>query len=122
MMRRGGEWRRMLAPAIAGWCCVTVSIMHMSPAQDNPGERGRQVFLASRCSTCHSVEAAGIPKKPKQKNPDLSAAGDSVDAAQWRKFLRREAARNGRLHLAPWNGTDADLDSLATWIGSLRSK
>lgn len=107
---------------LSGGCCALLSLVHMLSAQGLPGEQGRKVFLAARCSTCHSVEAAGIPRKPKQKNPDLSAAGDSVDASQWRKFLRQEAARNGRLHLAPWNGTDADLDSLATWIGSLRSK
>ncbi|MEK6649944.1 MAG: c-type cytochrome [Bacteroidota bacterium] len=101
---------------------MSAIIVELAVSQEKPVERGKAVFIASKCGTCHSVEAADIPRKPKQRNPDLSTAGDSADATYWQAYLRRQRERNGRTHLGPWSGSDADLDSLSHWIGSLRSR
>ena len=110
----GTTWKLLL---------LVMSAVLVEPAgsQEKPMERGKAVFIANKCTTCHSVEAAQIPRKPKQRNPDLSTAGDSADATYWRAYLRRQRERNGRTHLGPWSGSDADLDSLSHWIGSLQS-
>ena len=80
---------------------------------------GKAVFVAQKCSTCHSVSTAGIAattKSDKMKGPDLVGLAASHDAAAIRAYLKKEGKIDDKAHRTAFKGTDAELDALVAWL------
>jgi mono/diheme cytochrome c family protein len=85
---------------------------------------GKELFVAGKCVKCHSIESQGVAGKPKageeDKIKDLSKVGNERTADWIQKFLRKEADIEGKKHKQKYRGSDADLQTLATWLASLK--
>lgn len=100
--------------------CFLVSSLLL--AQESKTEDpGKKAFLDNKCNMCHSVSSEGIEKKTAaSKTPDLSGIGAKQNAEFFVKFLKKEADMNGKKHSKSWAGKDADLQSIAKWLESLK--
>jgi mono/diheme cytochrome c family protein len=85
---------------------------------------GKELFVAGKCQRCHSIEAQGVAAKPKEGDEDevhdLSKVGNDHSAAWIQKFLRKQETLEGKKHKQKYRGSDADLETLATWLASLK--
>jgi mono/diheme cytochrome c family protein len=85
---------------------------------------GKELFVAGKCVRCHSIESQGVAAKPKEGEEkdvhDLSKVGADHDAAWIQKFLRKQETLDGKKHKQKYRGSDADLETLATWLASLK--
>ena len=89
---------------------------------------GKQLFVANKCNTCHTIQAAGIEKKKAEasdedakeksdkKSPDLSSVGLERKADWMAKFLMKTEAIKGEKHPRRFRGTEADLKVLSAWL------
>jgi mono/diheme cytochrome c family protein len=83
----------------------------------------KELFVASKCVRCHSIELQGVAATPKAGDEDevhdLSKVG-SEHAADWiQKFLSKQVDLDGKKHKQKFRGSEADLQTLATWLASL---
>jgi mono/diheme cytochrome c family protein len=82
---------------------------------------GKDLFVANKCNVCHGISAQGIAKTmAASKAPDLSKAGKSANAATLKAYLMKTAQINGKNHSKKWAGSDADLQTVANWLASLK--
>ena len=65
---------------------------------------------------CHSVSSAGITPTSKIKAPDLAGLASKEDPAFLTKFLKKAADKNGKKHMKPFTGSDAELGALVAWL------
>ena len=83
----------------------------------------KELFVASKCVKCHSIDAQGVAATPKagdeDKVHDLSKVGAERTAEWIQKFLRKQEDIKGKKHKLKFRGSDADLEALATWLASL---
>ena len=83
----------------------------------------KELFEASKCVKCHSIESQGVAAKPKEGDEDdvhdLSKVGTEHTAEWIQKFLRKQETLEGKKHKQKFRGSDADLETLATWLASL---
>ena len=83
----------------------------------------KELFVASKCVKCHSIESQGVAATPKAGDEgevkDLSKVGNERTADWIQKFLRKQADIEGKKHKLKFRGSDADLETLATWLASL---
>ncbi len=78
---------------------------------------GKAIFLANKCNTCHSVSSADIKATLKtSKAPDLTGVASKEDASFLAKFLRKKEARNGKMHMKAFTGTDEEIGALISWL------
>jgi mono/diheme cytochrome c family protein len=77
---------------------------------------GKEIFLAQKCNVCHAVSSAGITATGKIKAPDLTGLASKEDPAWIGKFLKKQADKNGKKHIKPFTGSDADLATLVSWL------
>jgi mono/diheme cytochrome c family protein len=119
--------KSMLLFAILG---LTVGVLAARTATAAPrpaepaagGADGKAVFLAQKCSLCHSVQSAGIDRTVKSsKAPDLSNVGGEKDAAWIGKFLKKEVELNGKPHQKTFKGSDAEFNALVAWLSQLKA-
>ncbi|TNF33869.1 MAG: c-type cytochrome [Deltaproteobacteria bacterium] len=87
---------------------------------------GPDVFKAENCTKCHSVAAEGIEAAKKPYQRDLSAAGAEHDAAWLAKYIKKEVgipnkAGEEKMHKGKFNGSDADLGVLTSWLAGLKT-
>lgn len=100
---------------------------------------GKDLFLAAKCNTCHSVTAAGIDKKKpteaeaaeaakaekadkdEKKPPDLSSVGLDKKADWIAKFLTKKETLDGEKHKKLYKGTDEELKTLSAWLESQKA-
>jgi len=87
----------------------------MNP-QDEPA--GKQIFIDSKCTTCHSVQSAGIVKGKK----DLSEVGNALTAEQLTNYLTKKEKINDKLHMVAFKGDEKQLAQLTEWLASLKSE
>jgi len=84
----------------------------------------QELFVAGKCQRCHSIESQGIAAKPKEGDEDevhdLSKVGGERTAEWIQKFLRKQETLEGKKHKQKYRGSDADLETLATWLASLK--
>lgn len=87
---------------------------------------GFTAFVDLKCSICHSIESQAIERKSKSektKGPDLSTIGATHDAAWLAKFLRKEVTNeNGKKHEKDFRGTPEQLQQIAQFLASLKTK
>lgn len=76
---------------------------------------GKEVFLAQRCDTCHSVSTAGIEAKT-ASGGDLAGAGQRLDRATVEGVLRGEEMTGGTRHSKRFSGSQEELDALIDWL------
>ena len=84
----------------------------------------KELFTSSKCVRCHSVESQGVAATPKageeDEVKDLSKVGSERTADWIAKFLRKEVDLDGKKHKLKFRGSDADLQTLANWLASLK--
>jgi len=88
-------------------------------AEDAPKD-GKTIFTESKCTMCHSIKALTI--ETKGKAPDLSLVGDKHNAEFITKFLKKEEKMNDKNHPIAFKGEAKDLETLATWLESLKTE
>ena len=77
---------------------------------------GRNVFVSGACSACHTVKAAGLTREGPAVGPDLSQTGKRFDRGGLDAWVRKGAARNGKVHAFRFAGTEADWLALSRWL------
>jgi mono/diheme cytochrome c family protein len=82
------------------------------------------LFVSAKCVKCHSVESQGIAARPQEDDEgeidDLSKVGAERTAEWIEKYLRKEADLDGKKHVQKFRGSDADLETLASWLATLK--
>ena len=114
--------RILVGIAIAALGAVTIGAANVGTASD-----GKTIFLESKCQNCHSIESQGIKRasEPKPGDPvpsDLSGAGLKHNASWITDWLNKEVELDGKKHLKKFKGSAADLQTLSTWLSSLKKK
>jgi mono/diheme cytochrome c family protein len=79
-------------------------------------KEGKEIFTANKCTTCHSIDAAGV-KGGKKK--DLSVATMKEDALE--KYVMQETKLNDKKHPFPFKGSKEDLTVMAKWLASMKA-
>ena len=96
---------------------VLLAVLYSGPAAGQAKLDGKAIFLAQKCNMCHSVPTAGIEKTMKSEKmagPDLVNLKE--DAATLTKYIRKEAAINGKKHTKAFTGSDEELGALVAWL------
>lgn len=127
-----GEMKRSFAATLVGALAFGLmpGALAAAPEKGKAGEAalsGKAVFLKKKCNICHSVSSASIvatAEKWKKMDLDLtkSARKDPGFSTKLASYLRRKAKRNGRAHLAPFKGSDEELQALVDWLVSLKAR
>ena len=82
---------------------------------------GQTVFMAQKCTMCHSVQSQQVAQTSKMAGSDLSTVGAKRDAAWLTQYLKKEVAgAEGKKHGKEWKGTPAELEQLTKWLASLK--
>lgn len=84
--------------------------------------KGKDIFLSSKCNMCHTVESAKIEKTGKSKAPDLSAAGADHDAKFFEAYLAKKESKNDKKHPVAFKGEPKDLTELAAWLAAMKKE
>lgn len=88
---------------------LLLAVFYAGPAV---GADGKALFLAQKCDMCHSVSAAGITAKTDKS--DLSKSKGDVE---WvKKYVTKQADKDGKKHMKEFKGTVEELDALAGWL------
>lgn len=77
--------------------------------------RGQGVFKDQGCYGCHTVGKTGTPIAT-----DLSRIGAKHDEAYLGRWLRDPAQQKPRQHMPKLQLTEAEVQALAAYLGSLR--
>lgn len=123
----------MVLATLVGTMLCGVAFADQPAAADSKAKpsEGQAVFTKYKCSSCHSIEAAGIKKKPIEgeeaetegaKPPDLSGVGVERDAAWMTKFLSKEEKIEGKVHPKKFRGTPAEFQKLTAWLATLKDE
>jgi mono/diheme cytochrome c family protein len=86
---------------------------------------GKEIFLAQKCSLCHSVSSAGIErtvKSEKVAGPDLTDLAAKENPAALAKFLRKEGEINGKKHGKGFTGSEEELTAMISWLQQQKKK
>jgi hypothetical protein len=127
-MTRTGKLTLVFAILAAGAGIATAQ-------EEKKAPDGKDLFLAAKCNTCHSVTAAGIekkkptaeeaaqeakekPAKDEKKPPDLSSIGLDKKADWIAKFITKKETLDGEKHKKMYKGTDEDQKTLSTWLAA----
>lgn len=112
-----------LAAAAAAFAVLTSVALPAGGAEGgNEEDAARELFVQThRCSTCHSVAAAGIDRKS-DKIVGVDLGGFVTDEPdRLSAYLRKEEARDGEDHKKTFKGTDEELQAILDWLGSLEA-
>jgi mono/diheme cytochrome c family protein len=97
---------------------VLLVVVGVVIAQSQSGsiiERGEAAFKNNGCYGCHIIGKAGTPI-----GPDLTQVGRKYPAEYLVRWLRDPALQRPSAHMPALELTDADVQALATYLGSLR--
>jgi cbb3-type cytochrome oxidase cytochrome c subunit len=117
------------AAALALPLAVTVAEEGAKTDADAKVPEGQKIFVASGCTSCHSMKGQGIEKKKTTaspattatKPPDLSAVGIERDQAWISKFLQKTETLHGKKHMKTWKGTPEQLGTLTGWLAEQKN-
>jgi mono/diheme cytochrome c family protein len=123
----------LLVLASALFVGAVVARANGMPAAAAPAD-GKAIFLANKCNTCHTIQAAGIEKRKAStadadeskeklavKPPDLSSVGLERKAEWIGKFMMKTEVIKGEKHPRKFRGTEPELKVLATWLESQKA-
>jgi mono/diheme cytochrome c family protein len=97
---------------------VLLVVVGVVIAQSQSGsiiERGEAAFKNNGCYGCHIIGKAGTPI-----GPDLTQVGRKYPAEYLARWLRDPALQRPSAHMPALELTDADVQALAAYLGSLR--
>jgi mono/diheme cytochrome c family protein len=97
---------------------VLLVVVGVVIAQSQSGsiiERGEAAFKNNGCYGCHIIGKAGTPI-----GPDLTQVGRKYPAEYLVRWLRDPALQRPSAHMPALELTDADVQALAAYLGSLR--
>lgn len=101
----------VVALALLATACVA--------AAQSPGpqvvERGEAAFKSNGCYGCHLIGRFGTPI-----GPDLSHVGRKYPPEYLARWLRDPAQQRPSAHMPALELTEADVQALAAYLGSLR--
>lgn len=80
---------------------------------------GKQVFLDTNCSKCHSVESLQIVSSGK-KPVDLSNTGNLGSVDLLKNYMLKQAKINDKEHKIKFKGSDEELTALVNWLSGLK--
>jgi mono/diheme cytochrome c family protein len=103
-------------------CLIGVTLAAAAPAR---GADGKEIFLAQKCNTCHSVQAAGIEattKSEKMKGPDLTGVVAEKGAEWALKFLHKEVDLDGKKHGKELKLSPEETNTLIAWLEAQKKK
>lgn len=80
-----------------------------------PVSQGRRLFQDQGCYGCHTVGATGTPI-----GPDLSHIGAKRNRSYMIDWLRDPSSPKPTAHMPRLTLTEAEVQALATYLGSLR--
>jgi mono/diheme cytochrome c family protein len=125
-MTRTDRWGTGILLTLAA--LAVVAVISLTPAMTttyaDDMSKGQEVFMAQKCNTCHSVEAAGIEAKIKGKmaGPDLSKVTQERDAEWITGYLHKEVDLDGKKHGKQFTGSDEELKALIDWLKEMAAK
>jgi mono/diheme cytochrome c family protein len=95
-------------------------LIGVSPAAaqspDRPAvQRGEAAFKNNGCYGCHIIGKFGTPI-----GPELTRVGLRYESAYLARWLRDPAQQRPNAHMPALELTEADVQALATYLGSLR--
>jgi cbb3-type cytochrome oxidase cytochrome c subunit len=99
---------------------VALFAIAFSFAQDQ-GLDGKQIFVDSKCSNCHTVTSKEITSK-KDDATDLSNAGSLGDASLMKSYLLKESKINDQEHKIKFKGTEEEMNALVNWLLTLKTE
>lgn len=80
-------------------------------------ERGREVYTANKCQTCHSIEGVG------GKRSALDGVGSRLGREDLRQWIVAPSRMNPKVRKPSYaRMAEADLDALVEYLASLRAK
>jgi len=91
---------------------------------------GKAIFIANKCTSCHTIQAAGVDVVKKEgedegekddKAPDLSSVGTEHDAAWLIGYLTKKETLHDKKHMKKFKGADSDLKTLMDWLASQKA-
>ena len=88
-----------------------------APSAKGDAIKGRDVFVAQRCSLCHKIDGSGGVL-----GPDLSAVGTRKNAAWLLRYLPNPQADKPANKMPPVAVKGQDLDDLVAYLLSLKGK
>jgi mono/diheme cytochrome c family protein len=95
-----------------------IALPALSSAQDI--EKGKAVYTANKCQTCHALAGKGNKKYP------LDGVGAKLSGDDISKWITAPAemeakmAEKPKIHMKPYKLADADLKSLVGYLQSLK--
>lgn len=105
--------KRMLVGAAA--LLVTAALAAAQPPAAPVAERGQAAFKNNGCYGCHLIGKFGTPI-----GPDLSQVGRKYAPDYLARWLRDPAMQRPSAHMPALELTEADVQALAAYLGSLR--
>ena len=98
-----------------------VALFAFANLQAGEGKKdGKEIFTASKCDKCHTLDAAGIKIAPKKT--DLTGIVAKLPADKMGPYLLKETDANGKKHMVKFNGSKEDLTVLTKWIASFKAE
>src|SRR4030095_8041686 len=97
---------------------VTLSLAASLAAAPAAAADGKEIFLAQKCNTCHSISVASIEattKSEKMKGPDLTGVVEEKGAEWTMKFLHKEIELDGKKHGKELKLTPEETKTLIDW-------
>lgn len=110
--------RRTLAFASAAAFALLVAPA-ASFADDAPG---KTLFLAQKCSLCHSIASQAIEhttKSEKMVGPALDGVGSKHDAAWMALYVTKKEKLHDKAHPKEAKLSDEELKTLTDWLAAL---
>lgn len=89
---------------------------------ENGDAEAVQLMHEFKCTTCHSVAAAGLKAKTKSEKligPDLSGYESDMSLMEMAAYLRKQKEKDGKEHKSPYKGTDEQLQTMLDWLANL---
>jgi cytochrome c553 len=103
--------RIVIAAALLAVACTAVA---QSPSS-TVTERGEAAFKSNGCYGCHLIGKFGTPI-----GPDLSQVGRKYPEEYLARWLRDPALQRPSAHMPALELSEADVQALAVYLGSLR--
>lgn len=111
--------RALWLPAL--FLVIAITNVWTTPPQD---ANTKAIFLQYNCNSCHSIQSQGIARSDnspaKARYPDLSGVGLRHNAAWLKGWLLKTTELNGKKHMKKFTGPAAELQSLTTWLATLK--
>lgn len=131
---------------VLGAMMLVMGMSGAAIAADEAPAPGKQLFLANKCNSCHTIASQGVEKKSaaeaeeaketkepaaeakegaattSKKVPDLGGVGVERKADWIVKYLSKLEAIDGKKHMKKFRGTDDELKTLAAWLESLKDE